>query len=455
MWGIYEFEVLITMQKFIRFAKDETVLSIAVILAVLSAIFVPVDSYYLQYVDFRTLALLFCLMTVIAGVRRRGVFSVIAGRLVAGSSGIAGTVTVLVLAAFFLSMLITNDVSLITLVPLTLNCFDQMPENSRKNWLIPAVVLETIAANLGSMATPIGNPQNLYLYGLSDLSFFEFLRIILPYSIVSLFLLMVWIRVHQARQKTADDAAGLPDPSADAADAVSPSVSAGSSASAGSGASAAAVGGASAGSSASVAAAGDTSAAAAGSASAGSSASAATGSETVTEPKIISAYLVLFLLCLTTVARIAPWPVPLGAVLLFVLLADRKTIREVDYSLLGTFLALFIFIGNLGRISSFRSALSGILTGHEVFTAIGASQVMSNVPAAILLSGFTDKIEALIIGTNLGGLGTMIASMASLISYKLITKGGNVSKGSYLLYFTAANCAFLVCLIALYLVIGG
>ena len=145
---------------------------------------------------------------------------------------------------------------------------------------------------------------------------------------------------------------------------------------------------------------------------------------------------------------------PFAAVLVYVLTADRSTIREVDYSLLGTFLALFIFIGNLGRIPSFRSALSGILTGHEVFTAIAASQVMSNVPAAILLSGFTDKIEALIIGTNLGGLGTMIASMASLISYKLITKGGNVSKGRYLLYFTGANVAFLICLIALHLVIA-
>lgn len=407
MWGIYEFEVYITMQQLIKFAKNETVLSIAVILAVLSAVFVPVDRQYLQYVDFRTLALLFCLMTVIAGVRRRGVFSVIAGRLVSGSSGIAGTVTVLVLAAFFLSMLITNDVSLITLVPLTLNCFDQMPENTRKNWLIPTVVLETIAANLGSMATPIGNPQNLYLYGLSDLSFFEFFRIILPYSLVSLLLLMVWIRVHQARQKNAD-----------AADAVSLGVSASS----------------------------PSTLAAAGSKS-------VTG-PAVTEPKVIGAYIVLFLLCLTTVARIAPWTVPLGAVLIFVLLADRNTIREVDYSLLGTFLALFVFIGNLGRIPSFRSALSGILTGHEVFTAIAASQVMSNVPGAILLSGFTDKMDALIIGTNLGGLGTMIASMASLISFKLITKGENVSRGRYLLYFTAANCAFLVCLIALYLVIG-
>ena len=387
------------MQKLITFAKNETVLTIAVVLAVLSAVFVPVDSRYLQYVDFRTLALLFCLMTVIAGVRRRGVFSVIAGRLVAGSSDTAGTVTVLVLASFFLSMLITNDVSLITLVPLTLNCFDRMSEITRKDWLIPAVVLETIAANLGSMATPIGNPQNLYLYGLSDLTFISFLKIILPYSALSLVLLLLWIRVYALRSNHADlTGSSLSDP-------------------------------------------------------AGSS--AADGSVTVSEPRVIAAYIVLFLLCLTTVARIAPWPVPFVAVLAFVCIADRSTIREVDYSLLGTFFALFIFIGNLGRIDWFRRALSGILTGHEVFTAIAASQVMSNVPAAILLSGFTNKVEALIVGTNLGGLGTLIASMASLISYKLITKGGNVSKGRYLLYFTAANLAFLVCLIALHVVIRG
>ena len=403
------------MQRFVNFAKNETVLFIAVILAVLSAAFIPVDGQYFNYIDFRTLGLLFCLMTVIAGVRRRGVFSVIAGRLVAGSKGIAGTVTVLVLAAFFLSMLITNDVSLITLVPLTLNCFDKMPETTRKNWLIPAVVLETIAANLGSMATPIGNPQNLYLYGLSDLSFTAFLRIILPYSIFSLVLLLIWIKV---QEKLAGDAGSHNTASAVAGDAGSP--------------------------------------AGAGNAESPARTPAPAGkeNETVTEPKAIAAYLVLFLLCLTTVARIAPWPVPFAAVLVYVLTADRSTIREVDYSLLGTFLALFIFIGNLGRIPSFRSALSGILTGHEVFTAIAASQVMSNVPAAILLSGFTDKIEALIIGTNLGGLGTMIASMASLISYKLITKGGNVSKGRYLLYFTGVNVAFLICLIALHLVIA-
>ena len=397
------------MKQFVRFIQNETVLSIAVILAILSTIFVPVDSQYFHYIDFRTLALLFCLMTVIAGVRRRGVFSVIAGRLAAGGRGTAGTVTALVLAAFFLSMLITNDVSLITLVPLTLNCFDRLSETERRNWLIPAVVLETIAANLGSMATPVGNPQNLYLYGLSDLSFPSFLQIILPYSILSLILLLVWIKIHQHRQKTQK------------VDAVHTSGSANTF-------EAAAIG--------------------------AGTASVSAKPETIKEPGIIACYCALFLLSLATVARIAPWPVPLAAVLLFVLAADRSTIREVDYSLLGTFLALFIFIGNLGRIPSFRSALSGILTGHEVLTAIAASQAMSNVPAAILLSGFTQKTEALIIGTNLGGLGTLIASMASLISYKLITKEENVSWGRYLLYFTGANCVFLICLIALYLIIS-
>ena len=398
----------------LSFMKNETVLSVAVILAAVSTFFVPVDSQYLHYIDFRTLALLYCLMTVIAGIRRRGVFSIIAGNLVRKSRRTSDTVAILVLASFFLSMLITNDVSLITLVPLTLTCFDQLPAEEQRHWLIPAVVLETIAANLGSMATPIGNPQNLYLYGLSDLSLPDFFRIILPYSAASLVLLLLWIRVQSGRSAASS---GSPASSAESAafdENIAPSAD-------------------------SAAFAKDI---------APSSESAA-----VTEPRSIAAYCALFLLCLTTVARITPWPVPLAAVLIYVLLFDRKTVSEVDYSLLGTFLALFVFIGNLGRIAVFRSALSSILTGHEVFTAIAASQVMSNVPAAILLSGFTSDLKSLIIGTNLGGLGTLIASMASLISYKLITKGDRVSRGQYLLYFTGANLLFLVCLILLHLMI--
>ena len=422
------------MQHLIKLIKAETVLSIAVILAAVSAVFVHPDSQYIQYVDFRTLALLFCLMTVIAGIRRRGVFSVLAARLVSRSENTAGMVTALVLASFFLSMLITNDVSLITLVPLTMNCFERLPAEDRKNWLIPGVVLETVAANLGSMTTPVGNPQNLYLYGLSDLTLFSFLKIILPYSMISLIMLPLWIKVHQieahqirASQIRAHQYSDKPQellhpgfrkPSPEKINKINGNGSENEN---------------------------------------HDSDAPATGADSST-PAIhsngLAAYFALFALCLATVARLVPWPVPFAAVLIYVLLSDRKTIFEADYSLLGTFLALFIFIGNLGRIPSFRSALSGVLTGHEVFTAIAASQVMSNVPAAILLSGFTSKTDLLIIGTNLGGLGTLIASMASLISYKLITADSNVSRSQYLIYFTVTNAAFLFCLAAFHVLVG-
>ncbi|MBQ9642848.1 MAG: anion permease [Lachnospiraceae bacterium] len=387
------------MKKIITFIKNETVLSIAAALAVVSILFIPLDRQYPDYIDFRTLGLLFSLMTISAGIRRTGFFTVLAGRLAAGSRSAAGMVTALVLVSFFLSMLITNDVSLITLVPLTILCFRKFTPNTRRAWLIPAVVLETVAANLGSMATPVGNPQNLYLYGISDMPLGAFFKLILPYSLLSLLLLLIWIRLHDRRINRQGQAAGLNLKSPDAFEA-------------------------------------------------GQSAPAE-----ITSRHKIAAYLILFVLCLFTVARLLPWPVPFAAVLLYALAADRETLAEVDYALLGTFLALFIFIGNLGRIPAFRETLLNILKGHEVFTAIGASQFMSNVPAAILLSGFTDRIDALIIGTNLGGLGTLIASMASLISYKIIIKEEEVSSGRYLNYFTLTNLAFLAALALLHILI--
>lgn len=392
------------MQKVINYFKNETVLSIAAVLAAVSMLLIPPDRAYIDYIDFRTLGLLFCLMTISSGVRRTGFFTFLAGRLTAGSRSVSGMVAALVLVSFFLSMLITNDVALITLVPLTILCFERCAPQIREGWLIPAVVLETVAANLGSMATPVGNPQNLYLYGISDMPLTAFFRVILPYSLASLLLLPVWIRLRGRRvsrqlsvgqnMKITDSSeagtllpeTGAPGPAADA----------------------------------------------------------------ITDRHKIGAYLILFVLCLATVARIVPWPVPFAAVLLYALAADRGTLKEVDYALLGTFLALFIFIGNLGRIPAFRDALLRILDGHEVFTAIAASQFMSNVPAAILLSGFTDRIDALIVGTNLGGLGTLIASMASLISYKIITKERGVGKGRYLAYFTLTNLVFLAVLVLLY-----
>ena len=155
-------------------------------------------------------------------------------------------------------------------------------------------------------------------------------------------------------------------------------------------------------------------------------------------------YLTLFLLCLLTVAHMIPYPVTLGIVVLGVGILDRTTIGKVDYSLLLTFVGFFIFIGNIGRMPAFCSFLQKIIEGREVVTAVAASQVISNVPTALLLSGFTENVKALIVGTNLGGLGTLIASMASLISYKQVASQIPGEKKRYFGWFTVANVGFLL-----------
>lgn len=170
--------------------------------------------------------------------------------------------------------------------------------------------------------------------------------------------------------------------------------------------------------------------------------------------KIILLDAVLFAVCLLAVVRVLPYGVAFAAVLVCTLCADRSTLRNVDYSLLLTFVAFFVFIGNLGRIPAFSGWLQAILAGREVLVAVLASQVTSNVPAALLLSGFTDETAALIIGTNLGGLGTLIASMASLISYRQIARELPEEKGRYFKLFTLSNLIFLVILLAEWRIIG-
>ena len=158
-------------------------------------------------------------------------------------------------------------------------------------------------------------------------------------------------------------------------------------------------------------------------------------------------------LCLLSVVHVLPWGVSLMAVLAALLLTDRAALRGVDYALLLTFAAFFVFIGNLGRMPAFSAWLQSILEGREVPVAVLASQVTSNVPAALLLSGFTDNTEALIIGTNLGGLGTLIASMASLISYRQAARDLPQDKGAYFALFTLSNVIFLAVLMTVWFLI--
>ena len=364
-----------------QFIQQETVLTAAAVLAVVSAFFVPPDVQYLGYIDLRTLAILFSLMTVMAGLRRQGFFDGLGRALLSRTHSTFQLTLVLVGLCFFGSMFITNDVSLLTFVPFTFVVLSRLGADVRRSLLIPVVCMQTIAANLGSMLTPIGNPQNLYLYGKSGMSIGGFVLLMLPYTLVSLLLLLAW--------------AALVCRKASAALSVDELVS-----------------------------------------------SASQGDQ-----KIILLYLVLFAVCLLSVIRVLPYGIAFAAVLVCVLFADPHTLRAVDYSLLLTFVAFFIFIGNLGRIPAFSGWLQEFLTGREVLVAVLASQVTSNVPAALLLSGFTAETQALIIGTNLGGLGTLIASMASLISYRQIARELPQGKKQYFGLFTLSNLIFLAILL--------
>lgn len=382
--------------------QKETVCCIAFLLAVISIFFVSPSKNYISYIDFRVLALLFCLMAVVRGFSSIGVFTRLGTMLLTHVHSLRMLSALFIFLCFFFSMLITNDVALITFVPFTILVLSMAEQ---KKFLIPVIVLETIAANLGSMLTPLGNPQNLYLYTISGLSIGAFVRIMLPYSFVSAILLLIFILF-------------LPK------DTVS-------------------------------------TATAANTANSTNTVTASNTSnvicETVKARKnsriLFTAYLILFLLCLLTVLHILPYQIMFLLVLTGFLLLDYRVLKDVDYFLLLTFLCFFIFIGNMKQISLVHELISKLLVNHEVLMGIGASQIISNVPAAILLSGFTDDYSALLIGVNLGGLGTLIASLASLISFKFYTNSNGSDTRRFLGIFTLYNVIFLGVLFVLSLIL--
>lgn len=276
--------------------------------------------------------------------------------------------------------------SLITFVPMTLTVLGMAGEEVLTRWMVPVITLQTIAANLGSMLTPIGNPQNLYLYGLAGISAGRFVLLMLPYTVASAALLVICVIVCM-KGKNRQLEIRL------------------------------------------------------------------SGSDIQVNRKLVGIYSILFVLSLLTVARIVPYWVTFAVVLVVVLICQRRLLLKVDYSLIFTFVGFFVFIGNMGRIEEFRTFVENVLGGHEMITSVLASQVISNVPAAVLLSGFTDRYTDLIVGTNLGGLGTLIASMASLISFKYVARQDKGARGRYLAYFTFANVLFLAVLICIWNII--
>lgn len=414
------------MDAFMRFAlnvreivRKDPVLVVAIVLAIISCAAVPPDAAYAEYVDLRTIGMLFSLMTIMAGLSRLGVFRIACRHLLSVVRGPRRLALALTLLAFFSSMLITNDVALVTFVPFALLALRTLDSPRHACF---TVVMMTIAANLGSMLTPIGNPQNLYLYSTSHMALTDFLLLMLPYAAAALVLLVGAIAFfgripEHAKEKAARSVdAGNPASSSEDGSADSP-------------------------------------------ATCGEADNAASATDANETPQLASEaddpapsplralpWAALFVLALLSVAHILPYQAIVAVTIVVALAADRRALLHVDYALLFTFIAFFVFVGNVGRIEVVSAALAQLIDGHELAVSVIASQVLSNVPAAILLSGFTSNFAALIVGTNLGGLGTLIASMASLISYKQVALVLPREKGRYFMLFTVWNIAFLAVL---------
>ncbi len=386
----------------VRFIQRETVFCVAFLCAACSSFFVPPSLAYLSYIDWNTLCILFALMAVIAGLRSCGVFNTLGGLLCRHVQSVRALSAVLVALCFFSSMFITNDVALLTFVPFTLSLLIPVAGGGTVMYV---VILQTIAANTGSMLTPLGNPQNLFLFQQTGLSVLPFCKIMLPYTAVSGVLLLLavlfvpktplnasaHVRHIHANTEHAPNALGT--------------------------------------------------------------------TARFTLKMRIGTYSALFVFCLLSVFRVLPKPAAAGAVCLVLLVIDCAVLRRVDYMLLCTFGAFFVFTGNLSSLPAIHSALERAVLGHEFLAAVCSSQIISNVPATLLLYPFTsiERVQNLLIGVNTGGLGTLVASLASLISYKLYASSRtqqenlqHLPTGSrYLALFTLCNVVWLCVLCAL------
>ena len=362
------------MQQILNFIKKEAVLCISLLCAAVTMLFVPPDAEYIGYIDLHVLSLLLCLMAVVAGFQACGIFRCLTFEILKRTKNGRLLGLILVLLPFFSSMLVTNDVALLVFVPFTIGLLSQMCCDKH---IVPILVLQTVAANLGSMATPVGNPQNLFLYSQFSLSAGEFFRVVLPLTAVSLLALSL---------------ASLP---------ILPK----------------------------------------------RLSEISLAEEKINEPKKLAVYAVLFVVCLLTVFHVIHFGIMLGIVIAVITVIDRKILLKPDFALLATFVCFFIVSGNLGRIEAVNTFLQSLLSKNTLLTAVGASQIISNVPAAVLLSGFTEDWQNLLAGVNIGGLGTPIASLASLITLKLYLRSKDAKTGKFILVFLTANIIGLAVLL--------
>ncbi len=358
----------------IKFIKAQPVLMISFLLAAATMFIVPPDAQYIGYVNRTVLIQLFSLMTAVAGLRSIGIFEKVTDLLLEKAGTLRRLGQIFVLICFFSSMLVTNDVALLTFIPLTLIALGKADRRT----VILTIVLETAAANLGSMLTPVGNPQNLFIYDSYKLTAWVFIRTMAPAGILSLVMLMLLTLL-------------LPKEKCSVAE--------------------------------------------------------HSGGQMQAAP--LAGYSALFIVCLLTVFRVIPDWVCFIAAMACALIFNRRLLAKIDYPLLATFVCFFVFVGNIARIGAVSDFFSGVMNGRELLVSAALSQVISNVPAAVMLSGFTGSGTQLLLGVNIGGLGTVIASLASLISFQFYRRSEGADSVRYMAVFSAVNFGMLIMLLAM------
>ncbi len=362
------------MKAVLRYLKDHIVLCIAIAVAVVTCFLVPPDSEYLGYFDLRTLTCLFLTLAVICALRHIHFFTILSRRIVMLTGNLRTLVLALVYITFIGSMLIANDMALITFLPLG---YFALTSTDNKRYMAYVFILQNISANLGGMLTPFGNPQNLYLYSFFHIPTGEFTRIMFPPFLLAVAMLTVACCLLPGKPLSITNAFH----------------------------------------------------------------------KSLDKPRTVL-YLTLFAVSLFIVFRLIPYYIGLVAIPLVLWFTDKKALKEVDYALLFTFVFFFLFAGNLSRIPAVNTFFAGLLQKSTLLVSILSCQCISNVPSAILLSQFTSNYKELLLGVNIGGTGTLIASLASLITYSEYAIFDPKGKKKYLLLFTVVNIVFLVVMTA-------
>ena len=369
----------IYINKMLGFVKKNIVMIIALFAALITMIFVPIDKQYLDYFDYKTLTCLFCTLAIVCALKNIHFFYMLAHKIVQLFKNARMSVLALTYITFIGSMLIANDMALLTFLPLG---FLVLTTTGKERYMAFTFIMQNIAANLGGMLTPFGNPQNLYLYTKFNIPTGEFMSIMaLPFVVsIALITLCCFIFVKNEPLEIKDEKIEL-------------------------------------------------------------------------SPIRTVIYLLLFALSIVIVFRFIPYWIGLIVIPIALLIMDRKALKMVDYPLLFTFVFFFIFSGNMARIDAVRNVFSALLEKGTLLVSVISCQFISNVPSAILLSQFTDNYRELLLGVNIGGTGTLIASLASLITFREYVKHNPKKAGYYIGLFSAFNFAFLIILTALMLLV--